>query len=564
MMTKALKSYLLEKTWLAADASDDDAKAVVSAKLKSGELTGEKYAELITEAPAKDKAKELTEGIASAVGAKLDAAFEKLATVLATKAGPEPKPDDDDPGPEPEPDEGLDKKLVALEERFMKMVAQQKPAGSDGASAMKAADIFKMGATAESDPLYVNVKGYFDRYGDTKTALTYKSGASKLLGLNGRPMQYNGKDVNESTDRTKAMSALWLKFQLFPERLTEDEEARIQWILHREKFHVPNAKNDTEARLLTEHERHQVWDFNKHFYSRGLKALIDDSTSGGEYSIPEFFDMDMIITPTLASENILSYCNVVPVPRGTSAQNFILGRPTIAAANTEGVAVGLFSTTGFLVDHDTPFFRAAGFIEIGKNFAEDAHPRLVAEIQNQYMESYRLWVNEQIMVGDGTTEPKGVTVSSGTTDVTPANPSTNTVVLNDLFDLLFGVGKAHRMRGGSGNAIYVGTENSYQRFRRLATGVTGDTRLVFGDNIESYAIFDHPFLIEEQGLTNSDLVFFQAKGYRWYQRQGPRFIREDRGDTLVRKNTFIVGLDTRAGGQLDEGAFAAVVDSLSL
>jgi len=271
--------------------------------------------------------------------------------------------------------------------------------------------------------------------------------------------------------------------------------------------------------------------------------------------------MDMIIAPTLASENIVSYVNTIPVPRGTSAHNFILGRPTIAAANTEGSAVGLFTTDGFITNHDTPFFRAAGFLKFGVNFMEDAHPRLLAEIQNQYMATVRLWFNEQIMAGDGTTEPQGVLVASSTVDVTPANPTTNTRSHNDLFDLLFAVSKPYRNFGGLMNSIYVMTETSYSRYRRLATGITGDSRYIFGENIESYNLFGHPVLLEEQGLTDSDIVFFQAKLYRLYLRQGVRFIREDRGQTLVLENTQLVGVDLRAGGQLDLGAAAAIVDS---
>ena len=88
--------------------------------------------------------------------------------------------------------------------------------------------------------------------------------------------------------------------------------------------------------------------------------------------------------------------------------------------------------------------------------------------------------------------------------------------------------------------------------------MTGDTRLVFGEDVESYRLFGHPVLIEEAGMTNDLMIFAQMKGYRLYLRQGPRFIREDRGATLVRANTFLVGVDLRAGGRLDLGGYAAV------
>jgi HK97 family phage major capsid protein len=315
--------------------------------------------------------------------------------------------------------------------------------------------------------------------------------------------------------------------------------------------------------MLTDHERHLVFDFNKNFYnSRYSKAVIDDSTSGGENAIPEFFDYDLIVTPTLAQENLMSYCNVVTVPRGVAAQNFTMGRPTFAAATSEGTGneVSLFSTSGFIANHDTSFFRAAGFIELGMNFVEDANPRIVSEIQNQYMETCMLWFNEQITNGDGTTEPQGIKNDSGTTDVTPATPTTGDPTIGDYLELYFGVNKEYRLKGGLQNAVFIMTDTTYQRARSIATGVTGDTRLIFGQEVGDYKLFGQPVLIEENGMGNNDAIFCQMKGYRLYLRQGCRFIREDRGDQLTRANSMLIGADVRAGGQLDLPGYAAVID----
>lgn len=563
-MSTALKQYVIAQKWVAADASDDEIESAMKENVASGNLSLDKLTELLSkkDVDSKDKMKEFVSAIGETVAEKNREFAKDLVAALNEKNADEDDGDeDDDDDDDIEPKDGN----VALIKRLDELESRLKKVGGDGASlrAPNGYDVYKMAAAMgdETDSTNVRVKRSVEAYSHKPTALTYKSGHSKLLGLHDTPMQYNGKDVNRTTDRSKALSATWLKFQLFPDNLTEREKDMIHWAMHHEKFCIPNKDNDTEAKFLTDQQRQAVWDFNMNFYRNGhLKAVIDDSTSGGENAIPEFFDMDMIVTPTLAGENIPSFCNVVPVPRGTAAQNFTMGRPTIAAANTEGSAVGLFSTSSFIAAHDTTFFRAAGYIEIGKNYALDAHPRLVDEIQSEYLNSVRLWFNEQIMTGDGTTEPQGITVAGGTTDVTPATPTTGAWVLNDAFDILFGVGKAHREKGGRGNAIYVMSDTTYQRFRRIATGVTGDTRLVFGDSIESYELFGHPVLIEEAGMTNQDVVFCQMKGYRLYIRQGPRFVREDGGTTLVRSNSFIVGVDVRAGGQLDLGAFAAVVD----
>jgi len=559
-MNKFLKQHLVENFGLAADASDDTAKSLLKEKMASDELSLEKYDELMSkkaDAP-KEKAAELadsiaektTKGVVDGLGGKFDMLIGAL-TDKQEKSAPAEKP-------EPKEVEEPQESLKEMEARLMKSIQEKygdKPVlGNDGGDALK---MWDMAYQENENKDAIRVKSQVERWSHNRTAVVHKGRTAKGLGIEGQPILVNGNEVHHLTERTKWLSTAWAKFQLAPEHLNERETELVQWILHNEKFHTPWSTSG-ESKMLSESERMSVWHAHKGMYS---KAVIDDTTSGGEYATPEFFDMDFITTPTLASENISQYTNMVSVPRGTAAQNFIMGRPTIAAANTEGSATSVFTTTGFISNHDTEFYRAAGFMELGRNFLEDAHPGVLMEVYNQYMLSVQLWLNEQIMAGDGTTEPEGVTVDTGTGDITPANPTTGALTLADALNMLFGVGKAYRERGGRNNAIYCMTDQTYKLFRSIATGVTGDTRLVFGDSVEDYTLFGHPVVIEENGLSNSDAVFFQAKGYRLYQRQGARMIREDRGDALVRKNVILAGVDVRYGGQLDEPGYAAVVDS---
>jgi HK97 family phage major capsid protein len=576
-MTDALKQYLIEKFGLAEDADEAAAKAMASDKLKSEELSMDKFTELLhAEAPAKSKGDELVE--------KLAAANEKMLTKVLEKMTPQPAPEPDPVEPEPE-GEAFDaqKELEELRTEFAKKFEAQK-VGGDGDALMR------MAHDALDDDGIV-VKSVSDRFNDTKTAVKWgdsgedrKVRHAELTGRKGHPIKINNgtREINHSTELTKHLTAAWLKLQLYPESFNwddpEDGQVKlIHYALHKCKFTLPGEE---DARLLRPDERLACLNYNKNYYRhgchtslllpseyksrgsvKGMKAVIDDSTSGGENAIPEFFDMDLIVTPTLASEDIVSFCNLVMVPRGVAAQNFTMGRPTIAAANTEGSAVSLFSTASFIAAHDTSFFRAAGFIELGRNWLLDANPRCLGEIQNQYMNSVKLWLNEQLMNGDGTTEPQGVLNDTGIGDITPATPTTGDPTVGDVLELLFGVNKEFRTVPDGTKAIFVMTDTRYHSIRAIATGVTGDTRLVFGHNVEDYMLFNHPVLIEETGLGNANGVFAQMRGYRLYQRQGARFIREDRGDTLVRENTEIVGVDVRYGGQLDLPGYAAVIDS---
>lgn len=501
----ALKKWLADNGYeLAAEASTDDIKAVAQRAIKEGALSLDEYADLVAGKPAEDKVKQLTASVADEVTERVKA---MLAESTAGKT--------DEPAEQPK-DESEDwkKRFEDLETKF-----KERMAGTDGAAA-----IGKLVAAQADETDDIRVKNPVEKWDHTKSVGVYRKHAY----YKGQQMRHNDRPVFEPTQRTRAMSAAWFKFQALHEWMTENDTQIVKHILATEPFYVPNSEGVTDARLLTEAEREAVWKLNT---SNKATTLVDDATSGGAYAVPEFFDMDMIITPVLSDEDIPSYCNIVDVPRGSSAQNFIVGNLTIAAANTEGSAVTPFTTDGFLTNHDTSFFRAAGFVRIGRNWELDAHPGLAAELLQNYQRAFKLWLNEQIVAGDGTTEPQGILNASGTTDVTPSSPTTGAQVLTDWTALLFGVGKAYRNRGGRQNAIYIMTDTTYRRAREIATGVTGDTRFVFGDDVESYRLFNHPTLIEESGLSNNHGIFAQMKGYRLYRRQGLRFIQEDRGDT---------------------------------
>ena len=454
---------------------------------------------------------------------------------------------------------------TAIEKRLSAMDLEvRKARGGDGIDAW---DVLKKGINGNDDPVAIRVKNAVERFDDTKTAATYQH--RQFKDLYNRPITYQGVEMNKPTPRKQAMVAAWMKFKTYPEYMTDHDKDIVQYILHNEKFFADDQS--TESRKLTDHERAQVWNNgHSHVWKQSAdrikdhtKALIDDSTSGGQHAVPEFFDTTVIITPVLGNM-IAPLVDMMDVPRGSAAQGFQMGNLSLAAANTEGSAVSLFTTTGFIVNHDTTFFRAAGFIEIGQNFLLDAVPQMGAEIMAEYMRVHGTWLDQQIATGDGTTEPQGIIVASGTTDITPANPSTNTLTIGDVLELLFGVALAFRRMGGDPRRAAFGmTDSTYQRIRSIATGVTGDTRLVFGMDVEDYMLFNHPVAIEENGLTNADIFFSQLWGYKLYRRQGPRPIRAEGGDTLTRQNSILLGLDCRYGGQLKRGGYAAVIDSAS-
>ena len=577
-----LKKWLVENGYeLAADASDKDINAAGLKAVADGKLNPEKFQELSAtkDADPSDKLQKMldksSEKTVTGVVGGIVPELQKLGEVF-TKAlsGDGNDPDPDDPDPDPDPDEfGDDGEKIVNSDLVQKMVDKAmaghvKPRGSDGSSLIpNAYDILSMGAKAqENDDVAIRIKGVIEQFPDTKTAAVHTSRISKVLGIYGQPMIYEGRELNKSTPRQMAKVAAWFKFQVFPQNLTPHDKDIIMWIVHNEKFYAdpdsehPRKLHPEEIAIFKERN----WNYHPLDSSitndKFNKALIDDSSSGGQNAVPEFFDTETIILPVLGG-NLSPLVNMKDVPRGSAAQGFTMANVTFAAANTEGSAVGLFSTTSFIANHDTTFFRAAGFIEVGRNFELDAVPGLGQDIVNSYTRKHAEWLDEQIAIGDGTTEPQGLTVASGTTDITAQNPTTGALTITDTLNLLFGVAKAFRDHYPSRQAAFVMTDTTYKLLRQIATGVTGDTRLIFGEDVESYSLHGHPVAIVATGLGNNEIIFAQLGGYRLYRRQGLRFFRESGGTTLVRNNTFLIGADCRYGGQLDRGGYAAIIDS---
>ena len=200
-------------------------------------------------------------------------------------------------------------------------------------------------------------------------------------------------------------------------------------------------------------------------------------------------------------------------------------------------------------------------MEFGLNFLEDAVPGVIENVVGRYMAKANEWLDEQVAIGDGTTEPEGIFVTSGVTNPTIATATTGPYVIGDFTEVLFAVQKAYRTAFPASRAAYIMTDPAYYLVRSIATGVTGDTRLIFGMDIESYMLFGHPVAIVATGLTNDQFAFLQCGGYRLYRRQGPRFRMTKEGRTNFLANTMTLAADMRWGGQLDRVGYAAVETS---
>lgn len=494
-MNERLKNFIVEKGWATQDASEADLEAILIEKLKSGELSGSQYAELLSGSGTVKAADKLKEQISQIVK-------EAVASVAAPKT----------------------------------------------------TDVMEKA----HDDVHIRVKGALERYDDTRTAGVYKSGK-----LAGQPIYYNGKPLNKPTERKNKMVAVWLKWHalnmgLIDKPLSEHEQEILQHILHNETFYQPQTVSTQPLRKSVVEEL-----FHKGIDKQHYKAdLIDDATSGGTEAVPEFFDQEVIILPVLEGE-LAPYVTMKDMPRGSAVSGFTMGNVTFGAANAEGTAVSLFDATSFISDYSPKVYRAAGFIQVGRNFLEDAVPGLADEIRQSYTRKHNEWLDRVIAAGNGTTEPQGIINASGVADVTSQHGTAGPVDILDAINLIFAVTAPYRRAYPAANLRFCSTETTYKRFRSLQVG-TSDARLVFGNDLgaDSPELLTYKVAYESNGMSNSDIFFAQLGAYWLYRRQGLRLVYEDRGSALVRANTVLIGADMRYAGKLTRGGYAAVCDDL--
>ncbi len=289
------------------------------------------------------------------------------------------------------------------------------------------------------------------------------------------------------------------------------------------------------------------------------KALLDDSTSGGLEAAPILFD-DMLITTPLLYGEFFPKVRVVNITRGRRVEGAQMSNVTLGSS-TEGTAITLFNTANFIAAFDTTIFVCAGAIEIGLDFLSDSPIDIAAQVAESYQNSMLKWLDDQIIDGDGTTEPEGIMQASGTVTVNATNGSGGPWTVGDQEALLFGVAKQYK-DGDPNRTGFGANELTYRRIRGIAVGTT-DQRRVFGMTHEDYRLLDRFFGINGS-FGNREEIFGNFFRYRMYRRLGMTVRTETAGSTLVRANTMLMVARSRWGGQLEDGlAFAVCADGQS-
>lgn len=574
-LTAASKAWLVAECGVSQDATEDELKSKAAEALTNGELSADKFADLQKEvvsdaaplagspqdviagivgdaikgalAPVQDQLTQQGEFIRQLQGGvhqtvsdvdkssdASDQAAEEIVSAAASvtrgvgQAAAAVLPQSSEP------------ELREFGLNFTKLAKNH--AGTDGADVPGGSAVRYIGAER--------------RYDDTKSRLSYP----EKHPLSGQPASFADRPLYSQSELDKATIGAWFKFALWvgggqksgncPRALqpTEHDMQLVRHALHEMPFTGLLRGEGMEQPGCTKVD-------NRKLHEGEIKALLDDTTSGGLEVAPIVFDSAIITTPVLFGE-LFPLVNLVNIARGRRIEGASIGNPTFTSGTAEGTAIGLFSTASFVSAFDTTIFNAVGAMEIGMDFEEDSPVGVGSIVAQKYGEKAMEWLDTQIAAGDGTTEPEGVTVASGVTDIDWGGDA---ATVSDYEGHLFGIAKEFRDPATRDRQVFCSNETSYQRSRSIAVG-TGDQRRVFGVTHEDYALLGHPYKIVH-GLGNADVFFGNMSRYRMYRRLGLNVRFESAGQTLALKNTRLIIVRMRYGGQIEDASAFVLTDS---
>jgi len=265
------------------------------------------------------------------------------------------------------------------------------------------------------------------------------------------------------------------------------------------------------------------------------------------------FDQDFLATPLLENE-LLPTVQLVPIARGRRIETGLIGVPTAQWGEGDAANATVFDSTSQITPLDSSVYDLSCHCLIGRNFLSDSPlsvgsllvPLIGMRMGNE--------IDKVIAVGSGS-QPTGVMNTSGTTAVSFGGAASTVA---KFLTLLFAVPKAER---AGGTCIFAANELTYQRARSIATGVTGDTRLVFEMDVENFSVLGRPFKIAP-AMANTQIFFGNMSRYRLYRRLGSLVEWSIEGSTLQKANEALLSVRQRwAGRPMISTSFAVVSDA---
>lgn len=550
-LTKALKGWLIANAGVAKDADDATFKDAVSTALMDGSLTADKLVELTEE--KEDKEASTLEKLLGTIVENQTKTNERLDKIEAGRESKSDESDDDDKG---------------TKDAKPKLSKDAPRVDGDDDSKSTSSTFDKMFSEGnhyhDADEPLIRVRGVDEKYDTTKKSMVFpeKTAAGAKHYLAGQRVFEGGTEgrryIDEPSEFERAVCGAYFKWQVnisqrgrVPAnmRMTDHDKDLIQHALVKMPWGgVINGEGAEDTNSIGVN--------NRYLRDHEIKAILDDASSGGLELAPIAFDDAIITTPLLTGE-VFPFVNVVNVTRGRRMEGGSIGNPTLSSGGADGTAIPLFNTASFISAFDTNIHVVNGSIEIGLDFLSDSPIDVADVVVQRYGQVLLNWLDEQCVLGDGTTEPEGVNVASGTVSVNADNGAGGPPTVGDYESLLFGVAKQYKNGFQKTRIRFTANETSYQRARSIAVGTT-DARRVFGMSHEDYMLLGHPYSINGS-IGNRAINFCNYGRYRMYRRLGATFKTTTEGKELTRANQMLITIRARFGGQLEDGNACAVI-----
>lgn len=565
-ITKALRLFLAKTFNMDANATDDQVRELVTAKLFAGELSAEQLAELTKSETAADKLTAIVDERIKAANEPILESLKRLTEAVTKQPAPATGSDADNAA-------ALDRINQAAQAAATKAAANVATSGN--AAAGNAAGNAAGAAAPGDDPAHkamagvanaaatgedIRVKSIAEQFDRTRKSLAYPSHTQKGNShpLAGQPAKgWDGASLDAPSQLDLAVCGAYFKWAVTPQlkrlgvrvpELTDLEKKLVDYALH--ELPWTGEVNGPTSRALQIHEKLADWQ---------RKDIVDDATSGGLEAAPIVFDEAFIAIPVLYGE-LAPLVEMITLSRGRRVEGVAFANPTINSGPAEDgtTSISLETTAGFISAVDTTVFNATGAIRVGRDWASDTPIDFGRFIIEAFGFKFMEWLDNQIANGDGATEPQGIFNATGTNLVTSALGPGGPFILGDVESMIFGVSKAYRNAKGGRN-VFVGNDTTYRRLRGIPVG-QADQRRIFGGDYESYMVAGYPYKVQND-VPSTSLGFVNLAYYRLYRRAGFNISVHTEGQTLALLNEMLFVARARYGGRLTAGAAMAEMNN---
>jgi HK97 family phage major capsid protein len=617
-LTQAMKRFALARGWVQQGASDDDIRKALGAKLIAGEITGEAWALLLQDRQPDARSvltsliDERLSGMETRLAGVLTGALASVGLAIRSPEGqqqgtaqggqqqgnggqqgqaggttvvvappapgtPTQPPAQPAGGQGGQQGQGGQTDFQGVVQRSVASILAQHGfvmPGDQGGERVSPTAL--LGGAAQRSYLEngsIRVKGVVEKFNQDRAEVRYPAN-SKHVHLRGQRVTFPseqgpgmGRPLHAPSQADKAIAGAWFKWALhcggygqeLPSRyrMTELDVELLKYAIHELPWTgLLGDDGDSQNSQATGIDGVKLADV-QHRGKPGVKALLDDSVSGGITVAPQIVEDAIILTPLLYGE-LFPEVTVTNLARGRRITAATMGTPTFTSGTPENTPIPLFDTTNFIGSLDFTIFNAVGAMEIGIDFEEDSPQDLGAAIIARYGEAALQWLDRVIALGDGVTEPTGIFNTTGATTVVSANGATGPLTVADAEALMFGVNKAFRTSRGGRN-VFISNEVNYRRFRGIPTATGGNDR-VFGDQYGDYNVLGHPFKIVP-GVPNTKIAYQNLAYFRLYRRLGLTVKVEAGGKDLSLRNVRLIICRMRWGGRVELGGSTALMVS---